>query len=194
MYCYKNPLTALDVNGCTQLTSLQCYENQLTTLNVSGCTQLKQLHCFENQLTALDVSGCTQLMWLSCFENLLTALNVSRCTQLKQLDCFRNNFSTAALNQLYCSLPNRSGLSYGTIRPAKDASDPQHANVIASSGSIAIGKNWEVQYDNESIISTTGTETCGPAQNYYDFKAGGLYYKKTSGSTVRVTTEQSTLN
>ncbi|RRD68978.1 leucine-rich repeat protein, partial [Tannerella forsythia] len=48
-------------------------------------------------------------------------------------------------------------------------------------------------WKNFNPIVEEGSAPPGPALPY-DFEAGGLYYKKTSGSTVRVTTEQSTLN
>ncbi|RRD69312.1 BACON domain-containing protein, partial [Tannerella forsythia] len=156
-------LTALDVSHNTRLKELFGYNNLLTALDVSACTQLERLSCFENRLTALDVSACTRLKELDCPSNELPALDVSACTQLEGLSCYNNNFSTAALNRLYCSLPDRTGeTDKGKIYPAYNATNAGHADVLASSGHIATGKNWEVIYgSDDSDIPTTGTETCG---------------------------------
>lgn len=81
-----NQLTKLDVSGFTALTLLRVAENQpLTQLNVSGCTSLVTLYAFNNQLTELDVSSCTSLMDLQVYSNRLTKLNISGCTALDTL-------------------------------------------------------------------------------------------------------------
>ena len=76
LFCQNNPLTNLDVSGCTALNSLSCQNSQLTSLDVSGCTALTDLLCAYNQLTSLDVSTCTALTYLVCSNNNLTSLNV----------------------------------------------------------------------------------------------------------------------
>ncbi|RRD55749.1 leucine-rich repeat domain-containing protein, partial [Tannerella forsythia] len=132
LYCQNNRLPALDVSQNTQLKGLGCSDNQLPALDVSACTRLEELDCGGNDLTALDVSACTQLKMLWCFENRLTALDVSACAQLEKLYCAKNNFSTAALNRLYCSLPDRTSTTEGVIYSADNNTDPGHANVLAS--------------------------------------------------------------
>ncbi|RRD55772.1 Ig-like domain-containing protein, partial [Tannerella forsythia] len=58
----------------------------------------------------------------------------------------------------------RTSTTEGVIYSADNNTDPGHANVLASSGSIATGKSWKVQYSSDdSDIPTTGMETCGPA-------------------------------
>ena len=76
LFCQNNPLTSLDVSGCTALTTLYCPYNLITSLDVSGCTALTDLLCAYNQLTSLDVSTCTALTYLVCSNNNLTSLNV----------------------------------------------------------------------------------------------------------------------
>ena len=76
LFCQNNPLTSIDVSGCTALNSLSCQNSQLTSLDVSGCTALTDLLCAYNQLTSLDVSTCTVLTTLNCSSNLLTSLDV----------------------------------------------------------------------------------------------------------------------
>ncbi|RRD57437.1 leucine-rich repeat domain-containing protein, partial [Tannerella forsythia] len=175
--CDYNKLTVLNLSACTQLEELDCSVNNLTALNVSACTQLEKLYCNNNSLTALDISGCTQLTYLKCSINSLTALDVSGCTQLKKLICHSNNFSTAALNRLYCSLPDRTGLtSEAKVVPAYNATDDGHADILASSGHIATGKNWKVAYSQTpgAVIPTTGMETCGGSA--LDVAPGTLFF------------------
>ena len=160
--CYNNNLTTLDVSGCTQLNSLSCFDNNLTTLDVSHNTQLKNLYCGDNNLTSLDLSHNTQLNTLYCNDNNLTALDLSHNTQLNILECHSNNFSTAALDDIYCSLPDKTGIINGEIYPLENSSDPNHATVLATNKQNAIAKNWNVVYPDSfiDIPATTGTYTC----------------------------------
>jgi Leucine-rich repeat (LRR) protein len=101
-------LTALDVSGCTALTTLYCGGNLLSTLDVSKNTALTYLSCSGNQLSALDVSKNTALTTLYCTGNPLSTLDVSKNTALTVLDCSNNQLSTldvsknTALSALGC--------------------------------------------------------------------------------------------
>ena len=162
LYCNDNNLTALDLSHNTQLSRLDCSYNNLTTLDVSGCTQLNSLSCNNSNLTALDLSHNTQLTSLYCSNNNLTALDLSHNTQLNILECHSNNFSTAALDDIYCSLPDKTGIINGEIYPLENSSDPNHATVLATNKQNAIAKNWNVVYPDSfiDIPATTGTYTC----------------------------------
>ena len=94
LFCQNNPLTSLDVSGCTALTTLYCPYNSITSLDVSGCSALTDLDCYYNELTSLDVSGCTALTDLLCAYNQLTSLDVSTCTALNRLLCSTNNLTS----------------------------------------------------------------------------------------------------
>ena len=92
-------------------TGLDCRGgNQLTALDVSRCTSLTELNFGENQLTALDVSKNTALERLSCNFNQITHLDVSKNTTLWLLEVVGNQFTAAALNDLFRTLPDRSKL------------------------------------------------------------------------------------
>ena len=159
--CSGNLLTSLDVSNNTKLDELNCSSNLLTSLDVSNNTKLKKLNCSSNRLTTLDVSHNTKLKKLNCSSNLLTALDVSHNTELSSLSCFGNNFSTQALDDIYCSLPDRTGTSNGEIFPLIHESDPKHATVLATNKQNATTKNWKVRYFNDTDIpATTGTYTC----------------------------------
>ena len=194
--CFKNTLTSLDVSGCTQLTKLECFNNTLTSLDVSGCTQLTELYCSNNTLNSLDVSGCTQLTRLFCNNNNLSNLDISHNTQLTGLFCHGNNFSTAALDDIYCTLPDRTGNTNGKIMPVKNSSDPNHATVLATNAQNAIDKNWNVLYDDGGAdIPTTGSYDCStavaeaaaePALTLYPNPVADVLYLSATARTVRI--------
>ncbi|MGI5060746.1 leucine-rich repeat domain-containing protein [Treponema denticola] len=105
---YKNQLTALNVQGLTDLRKLDCWGNQLTELNVQGCTALQELNCGFNKLTALDVQGLTTLQNLFCPFNQLTVLNVQDLTALKYLVCHGNRLNADAFTKLFNDLPQQA--------------------------------------------------------------------------------------
>jgi len=106
--CSYNPISNLNVSGCTALLSLSCSGNQLISLNVLACTALTSLSCAGNQLTNLNVSACTALTSLFCCYNQLTSLDPSACPALTYLDCRYNNLSAldvssnSALSMFFC--------------------------------------------------------------------------------------------
>ena len=108
LYCSRNQLTALNVQGLTALKGLTCNRNQLTALNVQGLTALKGLNCWGNQLTSLNVQGLIALKELWCYGNQLTALNVQGLTALQELSCGDNQLTSlkvqglTALQELNC--------------------------------------------------------------------------------------------
>ena len=162
LWCWDNNLSNLDVSQNTQLGWLFCSENRLSSLDVSGCTQLTGLDCSNNQLSTIDVSGCTQLTELKCWYNNLSSLDISHNTQLAELYCHGNKFTTAALNDIYCALPDRTGTTNGKIQPVYSDTSSNHATVLATNKQNATSKNWRVQYyRNNADIATTGTYVCG---------------------------------
>ena len=154
--------TTMTVYGT--IISFDCKNNgaRITALDVSNNTQLTGLWCQDNNLNSLDVSKNTQLTHLSCSSNRLSSLDVSKNTQLTALYCYKNDFTTAALDDIYCALPDKTGEWYGVIEPLHNSSDPNHATVLATNKANAIDKNWKVQYyaDDTDIPATTGTYEC----------------------------------
>ena len=165
LICYENNLSSLDVSHNTQLTELYCGKNNLSSLDVSHNTQLTGLGCNNNNLSNLDVSQNTQLWWLNCCKNNLSSLDISHNTQLKILYCYGNAFTTAALDDIYCALPNRTGKVNGEIYTLCDTSSvAEQAIVEATNASNATAKNWKVRKYNgfyNPDIATTGTYVCG---------------------------------
>ena len=161
--CGRNTLASLDLSKNTQLSILYCNDNKLTSLSVDHNTLLKSFGCNNNLLSALDVSKNTQLDILYCYTNRLTKLDVSKNTQLKRLYCHTNNFTTAALDDIYCSLPDRKGQTEGQIQPLFNASSADKSKVLATNGNNAIAKGWKIQYfeKNTDITGFTGTHQCG---------------------------------
>ena len=161
--CGRNTLASLDLSKNTQLSILYCNDNKLTSLSVDHNILLKSFGCNNNLLSALDVSKNTQLDILYCYTNRLTKLDVSKNTQLKRLYCHTNNFTTAALDDIYCSLPDRKGQTEGQIQPLFNASSADKSKVLATNGNNAIAKGWKIQYfeKNTDITGFTGTHQCG---------------------------------
>ena len=161
--CGRNTISSLDLSKNTQLSILYCNDNKLTSLSIDHNILLKSFGCNNNLLSALDVSKNTQLDILYCYTNRLTKLDVSKNTQLKRLYCHTNNFTTAALDDIYCSLPDRKGQTEGQIQPLTNASSADKSKVLATNGNNAIAKGWKIQYfeKNTDITGFTGTHQCG---------------------------------
>ena len=197
--CYYNEenLTALDVSHNTQLMELYCSNNLLYILDLSYNTQLTRLGCSKNILKILDVSKNTQLKFLDCSFNILRNLDIPHNAQLTWLDCYNNNFTTAALDDIYCALPDRTGKTNGVILPVLNSSDPNHAIVLATNAQNAIAKNWKVQYENYTDIpATTGKHKCSatdiaeaaaePALTLYPNPVADVLYLSATARTVRI--------
>ena len=146
LHCYKNRLTSLNVSGCTSLTTLNCWWNSLASLDVSGCSALTKLVCYSNKLTSLNVSGCTALKRLDCYDNQLTSLDLSGCTALTGLDCYSNQINGEGMTKLVNSLPDRMGLSCGTLRVIDYDRSKKRDENWSSFADVATAseKNWEV--------------------------------------------------
>ena len=156
--------TKMTVYG--DIIGLDCRNNEknITSIDVSHNTQLKFLYCCNNKLSSLDLSKNTELFVLNCSDNKLSRLDISKNTNLRVLFCYGNNFSTQALDAIYCALPDRTGKDNGLIEPVKNSSDPNHATVLATNAQNAIDKNWKVlYYDGGADIPTTGSYDCSTA-------------------------------
>ena len=144
--CFNNQLMSLDVSKNTALTTLYCFDNQLTSLNVSRNRALTTLSCEGNQLTSLDVSKNTALEGLYCSENQLTSLNISGCARLEDLFCFSNCINGEAMTKLVNSLPDRMGMSRGTLCIVSRSSKKIDKNRCSAADiTTAKKKNWEVR-------------------------------------------------
>ena len=163
LYCEENALASLDVSRNTELISLYCQQNSISSLNLGGNTKLRILFCYENALNSLDVSKCTQLEWLYCADNPISTLDISHNKHLNTLYCYGNSFTTAALDDIYCSLPDRKGKSKGDIAPLLNASSADKSKVLATNGNNAAIRGWKAIYyeGNAEITGFTGTKQCG---------------------------------
>ena len=141
------------------------YDTPDTTMTIYG--DLTGFDCSGNgaNLIALDVSHNTLLTELYCSDNNLTTLDVSNNTQLEKLYCHGNNLTTAALDRIYCALPDRIGNTNGVIQPVYNSSSSNIAAVLATNAQNAIAKNWKVRYydGNTDIPATTGSYDCSTA-------------------------------
>ena len=193
---YTAGSTTMTIYG--DLKKFDCADNRakITALDISHNTQLTRLWCGNNNLSNLDVSKNTQLAWLYCYSNKLSSLDLSKNTQLRGLFCYGNNFSTAALDDIYCSLPDRTSKTNGVIHPVLNSSDPNHATVLATNAANATAKNWKVQYyKNNTDITTTGSYDCStavaeaatePSLTLYPNPVADVLYLSANARTVRI--------
>ena len=170
--CGSNSLSSLDVKNNTKLEWFDCKDNSLTSLDVSHNTQLKWLGCNDNSISMLDIKNNTMLRILYCYNNSLTSLDVANNKQLQGLYCQDNNFATEALDDIFCSLPDRKGTTNGIAQLLFDASSSDKSKVLAANGSNATNKNWKVQYfgDDSEITGFTGTHQCGGSTGIDEMK------------------------
>ena len=188
--------TEIKVYG--DIIGLDCRNNEknITSIDVSHNTQLKFLYCCNNKLSSLDLSKNTELFVLNCSDNKLSRLDISKNTNLRVLFCYGNNFSTQALDAIYCALPYRTGNDNGLIEPVKNSSDPNHATVLATNAQNAIDKNWKVlYYDGGADIHTTGSYDCSTAVaeaatkqalTLYPNPVADVLYLSATARTVRI--------
>ena len=189
--------TTMTIYG--DLTDFSCSGNyaNLTAIDLSHNTQLQTLDCGINTLSSLDVSHNTQLADLSCKNNKLSSLDVSKNTQLKWLYCFDNNFTTAALDDIYCALPDRTGKENGVIRPVFRSSSSYNNTVLATNAQNATAKNWKVLYADDTDIPTTGKHKCSAttdiaeaaaeqALTLYPNPVADVLYLSATARTIRI--------
>ncbi len=142
--CSDNLLTTLDLSPCPQLVMIACINNSLTQLDVTNCRKLSVLYCYRNKLAELRLRGCAWLTELSCGKNYLTALDFSGCHSLQTAYCCDNNFSYAATEDLYRSLPDRTDKTEAghIFILNEDALPPGRTG--AGNERLATEKHWEV--------------------------------------------------
>lgn len=173
--CFANELRSIDVSRNTTLTRLICSGNKLTALNIRPHTALEELNCQQNKIIQLDLSQNTALKSLRCSENRLTTLDLSANQSLELLQCYGNQLTAAALDRIYCALPDRTAKEPGELFPAwtddwDDAPDPDKPKVLAANGRNATRKNWKILYKSNGVTRSglgieitgfTGRHICG---------------------------------
>ena len=170
--CFANELRSIDVSRNTALTRLICSGNKLTALDIRPHTALEELNCQQNKIIQLDLSQNTALKSLRCSENRLTTLDLSANQSLELLQCYGNQLTAAALDRIYCALPDRTAKEPGELFPAwtddwDDAPDPDKPKVLAANGRNATRKNWKILYKSNGVTrSGLGIEITGFTGRY----------------------------
>ena len=174
-----------DITVGTDWIGFANYTADSTTMTIYG--DIIVLDCSDNitKVTAIDPSHNTQLKWLYCYNNSLNSLNVSKNTQLEKLYCSGNKFTTAALDDIYCALPDRTGNTNGVIEPVYNSSSADIADVLATNKQNAIAKNWKVQYNQNAadIPATTGKHKCSAPEPNMD---SYITLTVTNGQAIRL--------
>lgn len=170
--CFANELRSIDVSRNTALTRLICSVNKLATLDIRPNTAIEELNCHENKIIQLDLSQNTALKSLRCSDNRLTTLDLSANQFLELLQCYGNQLTAAALDRIYCALPDRTAKEPGELFPAwtddwDDAPDPDKPKVLAANGRNATRKNWKILYKSNGVTrSGFGIEITGFTGRY----------------------------
>ena len=170
--CFANEFRSIDVSRNTALTRLICSGNKLTALDIRPHTALEELNCQQNKIIQLDLSQNTALKSLRCSDNRLTTLDLSANQSLELLQCYGNQLTAAALDRIYCALPDRTAKEPGELFPAwtddwDDAPDPDKPKVLAANGRNATRKNWKILYKSNGVTrSGFGIEITGFTGRY----------------------------
>jgi len=170
--CFANEFRSIDVSRNTALTRLICSGNKLTALDIRPHTALEELNCQQNKIIQLDLSQNTALKSLRCSENRLTTLDLSANQSLELLQCYGNQLTAAALDRIYCALPDRTAKEPGELFPAwtddwDGAPDPDKPKVLAANGRNATRKNWKILYKSNGVTrSGLGIEITGFTGRY----------------------------
>ena len=143
------------------------------TMTIYGNVLRFDCNSNDDNITALDISHNTELTVLYCYKNALNTLDVSHNNKLKVLYCYGNKFTTAVIDDIFCSLPDMKGQKSGEIQPALDDSSPDNNIVLAANGKNATDKNWKIRYfdDNSDITGFKGTKQCGGGGCRYAYKS-----------------------
>lgn len=177
--CQNNQLRTLDVSNNKALSFLWCMMNQLGEMNVQNNPELVQLSITGNKITALDVSKNAKLNTLLCAQNKLGNLDISNNQELKALDVRNtglskldvsknpnlttlsiqndghsnaNSFTACALNELYNSLPVKTGI----INVVNSLYKGKVNNDVDGSNKTLANNNGWVVYDSNGKKELTG--------------------------------------
>lgn len=162
--CINNAITTLSVDNDTLLTALLCHNNKLRSVTTQTNRSLQVLMCGDNpRLDALSLTNNTLLTTIDFSNTAIASLDISNNANLREIYCYGSALTTRALNDLYCSLADRTGQpESGVLQPIFDAASSNRAVVIATNKNNAIAKNWVVQYydSDTDIPATSGTFNC----------------------------------
>lgn len=162
--CASCEIETLNLKNCTELASLYCDNDHISELFLGDCSGLQEPFCNNNNIAKLELNACTKLSELACNTNNISTLDVSACARLVFLACYQNPFSAAAIDQIYCDLPDcTNGQFIGYMIPLYNAEDLNYNTVLSTNANNATSKNWKVVYRNPDLAPippTTGNFDC----------------------------------
>lgn len=140
--CANNKLVSFNLSNSTALTFLYCPSNNLTVLDISNNTALTYLYCARNNLISLDASENALLPSLNCAFNQLVSLKVCDYGVLGSVSCESNRINGTEMTELVESLPDRTGMGFGSINFGIDDEVEGENKFTWKDRQSAEEKNW----------------------------------------------------
>lgn len=124
---YMGNLTALSVENCPKLSSLEIINCPLSSLSLDGTTNIANLTLFSTQLSEVNLAAQTGLVSLECSYNPITVLDISSCKKLEKLECITNQSlhtldvsHNQKLSYLCCSYNSLDKLDVSSLKNLKE--------------------------------------------------------------------------
>ncbi len=90
--CSGNNITSLDLSSSMpNLGKLTIGTEPLSNIDISGCTALTELYINGTNLTGIDLSNNTSLTYVTIYNSELVALDISSISSISELACAGNN-------------------------------------------------------------------------------------------------------
>ena len=98
----NNPLSVLNIAGCSALQGIALENTLVSTINLSGFTNLTNIYVPNNQIASINVTGCNMLNAININNNLLTTLDTSGLGLLTGIT-IENNPGLTTVNASNCN-------------------------------------------------------------------------------------------
>ncbi len=159
----------------------RCQEqSNVQSINIKHNPILEWLSVQDTPISSLDVSNNPNLKVLLLCSNNLTSLNLSNNPKLKLLAVHGNPWTTEMLDQIMCSLTDRTGkgdtidtqspddIGKGQLELISSPNDKNYNKFMQTNLANAINKNWVlVDYKlTEMPLQTNGDYDCSSGTEY----------------------------
>ena len=98
LYCSRNMLSELNLNGNPKITILRCGGNNIKNLDLRKNTKITELLCEGCLLDSLNIQNCKELVYLDCSGNHLKSIDISNCPKIERLICSGNQIESVEIS------------------------------------------------------------------------------------------------